>query len=137
METGIAGGAQGRVHPSYESLQQGGCHFPMSNVSKCPPATLPMPPASPGHLADPLVGVVGKTHSPQPTSKWMWHFKKRDQVKLALLCRTSIWLPTEFSGQFRDTFTSLMGELQNHKISLFSIPHQQVPHPTQDVGLCL
>lgn len=65
----------------------------MSNVSSCPPATFPMIPASPGHLADALVGVVRKTHSSQHTSNWMLHIEERDQVKLALLCRMSIWLP--------------------------------------------
>lgn len=128
---GQAGGAQGRVHPTNEGLQQGGCHLPMPNVSRCPPATLPMTPASPGHLADPLVGVVGKTNSSQCTSKWMWHFKERDQVKLALLCRMSIW-SAEFSGHLRDRFTSVMGELQNHKTppSQHSIPTS----PTSNSG---
>lgn len=137
MEIGTAGGAQGRVHPSNEGLQQGISHLPMSNVSRCPPATFPMTPASPGHLGDPLMGVVRKTHSSQHTSNWMLHSKKRRQVKFALLCRMSIWSPTEFEGHFRSSFTSVMGELQNHKIPLLSIPYQLVPHSTWDLGLCL
>lgn len=116
---------------SMPSLQQGGCHLPVFDVSRCPPVTLPVTPACPGHLTEPLVGVVGKTPSSQHTSNWMWHFKDRDQVRLALLCRMRIWLPTEFSGQLRDRFTSVMGELQNHKT-----PLSQHSTPTRDVGLC-
>lgn len=115
MEIGTAGGAQGRVDASNEGLQQGGCHLPVSDASRCPPATFPMTPASPGHLGDPLVGMVRKIHSSQHTSNWMLHSTERCQVKLALLCRMSIWSPTEFEGHFSFRFTSVMGELQNHK----------------------
>lgn len=75
---------------------------------------------------------MGKTRSSQHTSKWMWHFKERDQVKLALLCRMRIWLPADFSGHLRDRFTSVMGELQNHKTlpSQHSIPTS----PTSNLG---
>lgn len=99
--------------PIKEGLQQGGCHLPMPNVPRGPPVTLPMPLTSLGHLAAPLVGMGGHTHIPlNPTKNWMWQLlTEMNQVRLARLCRMRNCLLAGLSGQFRDTFTSVMVEL--------------------------
>lgn len=46
----------------------------------------------------------------------MWQlFGERIQVKLARLWRMRMWLPVAGSGQLRDRFTSVTGELQEHE----------------------
>lgn len=97
------------------TAQRGGCRVPvLVSPGRCPLLPAPSPR---GLFATPFPGPArGRWWGGGRTRNWMWQpLSERNQVRLARLWRMRIWLLTTLSGQLRDRFTSVTGELQEHE----------------------